>query len=228
MTARNDRSERYDPIPYRRDRKREEQMLEDARTFLDVALRRRSIRHFSPNPVPQKIIDLAIGAANSAPSGANMQPWTFVVVREPATKRRIREAAEREEKLNYSGRMPDEWVRALAPLGTDFNKEYLEIAPALIVVFRQDYHLDEQGQKVKHYYVTESVGIASGFLLAALNWAGLATLTHTPSPMGFLRDILERPAWERPFLLIPVGYPAEECTVPNIEKKTLDDVRLLR
>lgn len=202
-------------------------MMADARQFLDVALERRSVRAFSPEPVPQQVIDLAIEAASSAPSGANMQPWTFVVVRDPETKRRIREAAEEEERINYSGRMSPEWVKALAPLGTDWRKEFLETAPLLIVVFRQDYHV-EDGERIKHYYVTESVGIATGFLLAALNWAGLATLTHTPSPMGFLGEILERPAWERPFLLIPTGYPAEGCEVPDIARKTLDQVRILR
>lgn len=202
-------------------------MMADARQFLDVALERRSVRAFSPEPVPQQVIDLAIEAASSAPSGANMQPWTFVVVRDPETKRRIREAAEEEERINYSGRMSPEWVKALAPLGTDWRKEFLETAPLLIVVFRQDYHV-EDGERIKHYYVTESVGIATGFLLAALNWAGLATLTHTPSPMGFLAEILERPAWERPFLLIPTGYPAEGCEVPDIARKTLDQVRILR
>lgn len=198
-----------------------------ARHFLETALERRSVRSFSPDPVPQNIIDLAIEAASSAPSGANMQPWTFVVVRDPETKRRIRNAAEEEERINYSGRMPPEWVSALAPLGTDWRKEFLEVAPVLIVVFRQDFHV-EDGRRVKHYYVSESAGIATGFLLAALNWAGLATLTHTPSPMGFLGEILERPREERPFLLIPVGYPAEDCEVPDIRKKRLDEVRILR
>ncbi|MBW3670302.1 MAG: nitroreductase family protein, partial [Acidobacteria bacterium] len=185
------------------------------------------VRFFSAEPVPQHLIDLAIETASSAPSGANMQPWTFVVVRDPETKRKIRQAAEREERINYSGRMSPEWLRALEPLGTDWRKEFLEIAPALIVVFRQDYHV-EDGERVKHYYVTESVGIATGFLITALNVSGLATLTHTPSPMGFLSKILERPEWERPFLLIPVGYPAEGCTVPNLRKKPLDEVRILR
>lgn len=214
-------------IPYRRQRREESEMLEAARQFLDVTLQRRSVRFFSSDPVSQEIIDLAIEAANSAPSGANMQPWTFVVVRDPDIKRRIRHAAEEEEKINYSGRMPPEWIRALAPLGTDWRKPFLEDAPALIVVFRQDFRL-ESDQKIRHYYVTESVGIAVGFLLAALNWAGLATLTHTPSPMGFLREILDRPLWEKPFVLIPVGYPAKGCEVPDLTKKPLDQVRILR
>lgn len=217
----------YPTIPYRRPRMSESGMEEAARSFLATALERRSIRSFSSDPVPQTILDLAIEAASSAPSGANMQPWTFVVVRDPETRRRIRLAAEEEERINYSGRMSPEWVAALAPLGTDWRKEFLEIAPALIVVFRQDYHLGPDGAKIKHYYVTESVGLATGFLLAALNAAGLATLTHTPSPMGFLREILERPEWERPFLLIPVGYPDPSCEVPDIRKKELDQVRIV-
>lgn len=178
---------------------------------------------FSPDAVPLEVIDLAISAANTSPSGANMQPWKFVVVIDPSLKRRIREAAEAEEKENYSGRMPEQWLRALAPLQTDWQKEFLEIAPVLIVVFREDYH-EEGGERILHYYVSESVGIACGILLAALNAAGLETLTHTPSPMGFLREILERPRNEKPYLLIPVGYPAEDCRVPAIRKKTPEEV----
>lgn len=224
---RPEHDDRHDSIIYQRPHRSSEEMDAAARQFLQICLERRSVRFFSTEPVPQHLIDLAIETASSAPSGANMQPWTFVVVRDPETKRRIREAAEQEEKINYSGRMPPEWLRALEPLGTDWRKEFLEVAPALIVVFRQDHHV-EDGERVKHYYVTESVGIATGFLIAALNVSGLATLTHTPSPMGFLREILDRPEWERPFLLIPVGYPADRCTVPNLRKKPLDEVRILR
>ena len=166
---------------------------------------------------------MAIEAAAAAPSGANQQPWTFVVVTNQDVKRQIRIAAEKEEYENYHGRMPAEWLRALAPLETDWHKEFLEVAPALIVVFKQDYGL-EDGKHVTHYYVNESVGIACGFLLAALNAAGLATLTHTPSPMGFLRQILSRPGNEKAYLLIPVGYPAEGCRVPDIRRKALGDV----
>lgn len=217
----------YDSVPYRRVRPDEAESTAAAEEFLAKSLERRSVRAFSSEPVSPHLVDLAIETANSAPSGANMQPWTFVVVRDPEVKRRIREAAEEEERKNYSGRMTEEWIRALEPLGTDWRKEFLEVAPLLIVVFRQDYHVEE-GRHVKHYYVTESVGIATGFLLAALNNAGLSTLTHTPSPMGFLREILERPEWERPFLLIPVGYPSEDCRVPDIRKKPLDEVRIVR
>jgi len=178
--------------------------------------------------VPFELIENAIRAAASAPSGANRQPWHFVVVSNPGIKRRIRQAAEEEERAFYEHRAPDEWLEALAPLGTDEHKPFLEIAPYLIVVFRQDYGLTKadggEEKKAKNYYVLESVGIACGFLLAALHLAGLATLTHTPSPMGFLGEILGRPKNEKPFLLIPVGYPAEGAQVPNIEKKKLAEL----
>jgi iodotyrosine deiodinase len=210
-------------LPYRREHLPEAEMVGRARQFLDTAILRRSVREFAPDPVPREAIELAVRAAASAPSGANMQPWSFVVVTDPKLKQRIRVAAEAEEKESYERRMPEEWLRALEPLGTDWHKEFLEVAPALIVVFRQDYHMEE-GRRVLHYYVSESVGIACGFLLAALNAAGLATLTHTPSPMRFLGEILERPAGEKPYLLIPVGYPAEGCRVPEIEKKPLEHV----
>lgn len=212
-------------IPYERERLSADAMIAAARAFRDTILQRRTVREFSSEPVPDEAIDLAIEAAASAPSGANMQPWKFVVVRDPRLKREIRIAAEKEEFENYNGRMPDEWLRVLAPLQTDWHKEFLELAPLLIVVFKEDYGLDADGNRVTHYYVNESVGIACGFLLAALNAAGLATLTHTPSPMGFLRDILGRPKNEKAFLLIPVGYPAEGCRVPDLRKKSLDEVR---
>ncbi|MBI2214723.1 MAG: nitroreductase family protein [Acidobacteria bacterium] len=202
-------------------------MIARAASFLETALRRRSVRDFSPEPVPDEVIELAIRAAASAPSGANKQPWKFVVVRDPELKRKIRIAAEAEERESYERRMTEEWLDALAPLGTDWHKEFLETAPLLVVVFREDYGL-ENGEKVHHYYVGESVGIACGMLLAALNAAGLATLTHTPSPMGFLREILERPVNEKPFLLIPVGFPAGGATVPAISKKALADVMIVR
>ena len=190
--------------------------------------KRRSIRDFSDEPVPDEVIDDAIAVAGSAPSGANLQPWRFVVVRDPDVKRRIRGAAEDEERIFYDKRAPDEWLRALAPLGTDWRKPFLEIAPCLIVVFRIDYTVGPGGAEtnLKHYYVSESVGIACGFLLAALHMAGLATLTHTPSPMGFLTSILQRPKNEKPYLLIPVGYPAAGATVPTISKKPLDEIRV--
>lgn len=214
-------------IAYHRERLSEDEMRAAANSFLEDIRRRRTVREFSSDPIPDDVIATAIEAAASAPSGANLQPWKFVVVKDPALKREIRIAAEKEEYENYHVRMPEEWLRALAPLQTDWHKEFLEIAPVLIVVFKEDYGIDPGGRHVTHYYVNESVGIASGFLLAALNAAGLATLTHTPSPMGFLREILGRPKNEKAFLLIPVGYPAEGCRVPDIKKKPLGDVMII-
>lgn len=215
-------------IPYTRERLSRDEMIAAAREFLETVRLRRTVREFSSDDVPDEVLELAIEAASLAPSGANMQPWKFVVVRDPAVKREIRIAAEKEEYENYHGRMTEEWLRALAPLQTDWHKEFLEIAPALIVVFKEDYGIDADGRRVTHYYVNESVGIACGFLLAALNAAGLATLTHTPSPMGFLRDILGRPKNEKAYLLIPVGYPAENCRVPDLTRKPLGDVMITR
>lgn len=200
-----------------------------SREHLECMARRRTVRDFSADPVPFELIENAIRVASLAPSGANQQPWKFVVVADPEIKRQIREAAEAEERENYENRFPDEWLEALAPLGTDWHKSFLEVAPYLIVMFRIDYGIDaETGGKIKHYYVQESVGIAAGFLIAALHQSGLATLTHTPSPMGFLAKILERPANERPFLLIPVGYPAKDAQVPRIAKKSLDEILVIR
>jgi nitroreductase len=193
--------------------------------FLRALATRRTVRDFSPEPVAIELIENAIRCAASAPSGANQQPWRFVVVSDAAIKREIRVAAEAEERENYDRRFPDEWLQALRELGTDWHKPFLETAPYLIVVFRIDYGLDGD-RKIKHYYVQESVGIAVGFLLAALHAAGLATLTHTPSPMGFLQKILNRPANERPFVLIPVGYPAADAHVPMLTKKSLEEVML--
>jgi iodotyrosine deiodinase len=205
-----------------------EQQMADADAFLEAMLRRRTVRHFSSTPVPFHLIEDAIRTAATAPSGANQQPWHFVVVSDPEMKRRIRVAAEEEEKEFYNGRAPQEWLDALAPLGTDWRKPFLEEAPYLIVVFRIDYGLGQQDdgaeKKWKHYYVSESVGIAVGMLLCALHIAGLATLTHTPSPMGFLGEILGRPKNQRAFVVLPVGYPAEHAEVPDIGKKPLSEV----
>ena len=202
--------------------------LEASRQFLNVMGRRRTIRQFSSEPVPRELIDNAIRAAASAPSGANQQPWTFVVVSDPQTKRRIRDAAEAVEREGYEHRMSAEWLAALGPLGTDWHKPMLTEAPYLIVVFEQSYGLqtDPDGsiRKVKHYYVRESVGIAVGVLVASLTHAGLATLTHTPSPMTFLARLLGRPANERAYVLIPVGYPAADAQVPDITRKPLAEV----
>lgn len=198
------------------------EMQERAAAFYAEIQKRRTVREFSPRPVARDIIENCLRAAGTAPNGANLQPWHFVVVSNPEVKREIRLAAEEEERTFYHGRAPEEWLNALAPLGTDEHKPFLETAPYLIAIFAQSFGLDEQGQKIKHYYVTESVGIATGFLITALHQAGLATLTHTPSPMKFLNQILHRPEHERPFLLLVVGYPAEQVEVPNITKKPLE------
>jgi iodotyrosine deiodinase len=203
-----------------------------ARAFYDQIRLRRTVREFSAEPVPFEIIEMAIRAAATAPSGANQQPWRFVVVSNAETKRKIRAAAEAEEKEFYEHRAPNEWLEALAPLGTDWHKPFLETAPYLIVVFRLDYDLrrDEKGREVhsKNYYAQESVGIAVGILLTALHFAGLATLTHTPSPMAFLGQLLGRPKNERAFMIIPVGYPADGAKVPRITKKELGEVMIVR
>ena len=185
---------------------------------------RRSVRYFSSKAVPDQLIRNIIATANTAPSGANKQPWTFCLITNPSIKKEIRKAAEEEEFKSYNGRMPDVWLKDLAPLQTDWKKEFLEFAPLLIIVFKKSYDLDTNGSKKNNYYVTESTGIATGFLIAAIHNAGLVTLTHTPSPMNFLSKILQRPENEKPFLLLPVGYPAEDCWVPELKKKTLEEV----
>ena len=214
----------YVPTPLGFTRLSEEEALERSREFLARISDRRSVRHFSADPVPHELIENAIRAAGTAPSGANQQPWTFVVVSDPELKTRIRKAAEHEEELLYTQRASDEYLEAIEPIGTDAHKPHVTDAPYLIVVFEQAWSRDENGEKRKNYYVRESVGIAVGFMLLALHNAGLATLTHAPSPMGFLKDILERPENERPFLLIPVGYPADDAEVPQLEKKPLGDI----
>lgn len=200
-----------------------EEMLERAQAFYENVNRRRSVREFSDRPVSRDVIEAALMAANTAPSGANMQPWHFVAVSGVETKRRIRLAAEEEEREFYGHRASDEWLETLKQFGTDANKPFLETAPWLIAIFIQKFSEDEHGAKVKHYYPTESTGLASGVLITALHDAGLATLTHTPSPMKFLNQILGRPKTERPFLLLVVGYPADDCKVPDISRKTLDE-----
>ena len=201
-----------------------EEMARRAREFAQDLARRRSVRDFSDRPVPRAIIEDAIRAAGTAPSGANLQPWHFEAVRDPAVKARIREAAEEEERHFYAHRASDDWLAALAPLGTDDRKPFLETAPWLIAIFEQRWSYDAEGNKVKHYYPNESTGIATGMLIAALHRAGLATLTHTPSPMKFLNEILERPRNERPFLLLVVGYPAADARVPDIDRKSLEEI----
>lgn len=213
---------RFEPLTTYREYPPEE-MRARAGAFADDLHRRRTVRQFSTRPVAREVIEQCLRAAGSAPSGANMQPWHFAVVSDPAIKRQIREAAEVEEQQFYSGRAPQEWLDALAPLGTDDSKPFLERAPYLIVIFGQLFHLTPDGRKVKHYYVQESVGIATGLLIAAVHHAGLVSLTHTPSPMGFLATLLKRPANERAFLILVVGHPDETAEVPVITRKPLED-----
>jgi nitroreductase len=199
-----------------------EEMRARADAFAAEAARRRTVRAFSPRPLPPGVIEACLRTAGTAPSGANLQPWHFVVITDPDVKCRIREAAEIEEREFYEKRAPQEWLDALEPLGTDSSKPFLEVAPVLIAVFAETYGVLADGRRVKHYYVAESVGLATGLLVAAVHHAGLVSLTHTPSPMGFLNQILNRPANEKPYLLLVVGYPADDVQVPDITRKPLD------
>ena len=214
----------YTPAPLAFSRPPDEVALRDSRAFLDLMRRRRSVRHFSADAVPRELIENALRTAGTAPSGANQQPWSFVVISDRGIKERIRTAAEREEELLYTRRASEEYLHAIEPIGTDAVKPHLTDAPFLIAAFEQAWGQADDGSKRKHYYVRESVGIAVGLLIAALHNAGLATLTHAPSPMGFLKEILGRPANERPFLLLPVGYPADGAAVPTLDKKPLEQI----
>ena len=212
-------------VPYRRPRVELVEARARAVSFREEMATRRSVRSFSPEPVPRELIEHAIMTAASAPSGAHQQPWTFVAVSDPAVKHRIRIAAEAEERRNYEGgRMPQEWRDAIAPLGTDWRKPFLEVAPWIVVLFEQVHGWFPDGSVRKHYYARESVGIACGLFIAAIHRMGLATLTHTPSPMGFLSRTLDRPKSERPFVLLPVGFPADDCEVPDLTRKSIDEV----
>jgi iodotyrosine deiodinase len=202
----------------------ESEMEARARAFYEEVRTRRTVREYAPDPIPRSVIEQCLLAAGTAPNGANRQPWTFVVVSDADVKREIRIAAEAEEREFYEHRAPPEWLAALEPLGTGPEKPFLETAPCLIAIFAQSYEVSPDGRKLKNYYVTESVGIATGMLITALHHAGLATLTHTPSPMGFLNRLLNRPRNERPFLLLIVGYPAPDARVPDIGKKRLDKI----
>ena len=213
----------YPFLPYKGVEFSESETKMRSRDFYEFMEKRRTVRHFSDKPVPKEVIENIIMTASSAPSGAHKQPWTFCAVSDPAIKTKVRIAAEEEEYKSYHGRMSEEWLEDLAPLGTDEHKPFLEIAPWLIIVFKKSHNI-ENGKKKKNYYVAESVGLASGFLLTAIHNAGLVSLTHTPSPMKFLRNILNRPNTETPFLLIPVGYPAENAEVPDIHRKPAEEV----
>ncbi|WP_340682399.1 nitroreductase family protein [Amycolatopsis coloradensis] len=218
----------FEPVPYRPARVPAEESLATAADLRRRMDTRRTVRMFSTDPVPEQVVVDAIAVAATAPSGAHQQPWTFVLIKDAETKQRIRDAAEEEERVSYEGRLGEEWLSALRPLGTDAVKTHLTDAPYLIVVFQQRYFLDEDGTKHKHYYVDESVGIAVGMLLTALHLSGLAALTHTPSPMRFLGELLERPQNEKAFAVIPVGYSADDCVVPNLVRKSIDQVLIRR
>jgi iodotyrosine deiodinase len=218
----------YPTVPYCPQRVAPEDTIARLREQRDTAQARRTVRSFSPDPVPREAIELAIEIAGTAPSGAHRQPWHFEAISDSELKTRIREAAEVEEREFYDRRAPQEWLDALAPLGTDFRKEHITTAPWIVIVFRRDYDLMPDGTKLKNYYMTESVGIAVGFFIQALHRAGLATLTHTPSPMTFLRDICGRPLNEKPYILLPVGYPAADCRVPDIQRKSLAEISEFR
>ena len=214
---------KFIPLPHKTNYS-DEEMLKQSKEFNQLLQKRRTVRDYSNKPVAKEVIENCIKAAGSAPSGANMQPWHFVAISNAEIKSKIRQAAEKEEQEFYERRASEEWLKALEPLGTDTNKPFLETAPWLIAVFLERYGLGENGNRIKHYYTPESVGLACGMLITALQNCGMATLTHTPSPMGFLKEILKRPDNERPYLLIVCGHPAEDAQVPDIHRKPLEDI----
>ncbi len=214
----------YKPIPYEFEPLNAKTSVRRGKEFFDLMNRRRSVRDYSTEAPPRECIELAIKTAASAPSGAHHQPWRFVLIDDPDLKKAIREAAEEEERENYDNRFPPEWLQALAPLGTTGDKPFLEDAPYLVVVFKESYGVSEESDKITNYYVNESVGIACGMFIAALHTMGLVTLTHTPSPMGFLSQLLNRPPNEKPYILFPVGYPAEGAMVPDLKRKSFSEV----
>lgn len=211
-------------IPYRKKTYELQEMLERSTSYYNWLNERRSLRTFSDKAIDQKVIENIILSASTAPSGAHKQPWTFCAVGDAQLKSEIKKAAEEEEYTNYNGRMTDDWLKDLEPFATDWHKPFLEIAPWLIIVFKKTYDLDEEGNKLKNYYVNESVGLATGFLLTAIHNAGLVALTHTPSPLNFLQKILKRPENEKPYLLIPVGYPTKDASVPDLQRKPLSEI----
>jgi len=214
----------YLHIPYSIEEKSKAASIQASTEFYDLMDKRRSVRFFSDKAVPEEVINNIIKTANTAPSGAHKQPWTFCVISSKTLKHELRKKAEIEERINYESRMSETWKDDLAHLGTDDVKEFIDIAPWIIIVMRKPYDFDENGKKTNNYYVNESVGIASGFLIAAIHNAGLVTLTHTPSPMGFISTILDRPKNEKPYLLLPVGYPSNDCKVPDLKRKSLNEI----
>jgi nitroreductase len=219
-------AEKYPFIPYQQERLPPAEMTRRGDDFYGLMDRRRSVRDFAPDPVPRELIETAIRTASTAPSGAHRQPWRFVAISDPAIKRAIRIAAETEEKKSYEERMPPDWLRALAPIGTTWQKPFLEVVPWIVVVFEELFGVEADGTKLKNYYVPQSVGLACGLFIASLHTMGLATLTHTPSPMGFLSQILGRPKNEKPYILFPIGYPAADAEVPDLRRKALDEVAI--
>jgi len=218
----------YPFVPLQFSRRTIDDSIQRAASFYDEMNRRRTTRHFATDPVPRELIELAIRTAGTAPSGAHQQPWTFVAVSDPAVKQRIRDAAEREEHAFYNGKAPPDWLEALLPLGTDEHKPHLTDAPWVVVLFRKTYGLRDDGTRRSFYYTEESCGIAAGLFIAAIHHMGLVTLTHTPNPMGFLRDLLDRPVNERAMLVMPVGYPGVDAQVPDLARKTLDEIAVWR
>lgn len=219
-------SSSYRFISYTKETFSSEEMKKRSSAFYAWADKRRTVRDFSSEEIPQEVLDNILLTANTAPSGANKQPWTFCVVTDPEIKKQIRVEAEKEEKMSYESRMSEEWLEDLMAIGTDWNKPFLEIAPALIIVFKRSFETMLNGKKRQNYYVAESVGIACGFLLLAVHNAGLVALTHTPSPMNFLSKVLKRPDNEKPFLLIPIGYPSKTAAVPDIQRKKLEEIKV--
>lgn len=211
-------------IPYQKESFTEEEMINKAESFYHFMNKRRSVRDFSDKDIPKEVIENIIKTAGTAPSGAHKEPWSFCVIRNKDLKKQVRALAEEEERKNYESRMSDRWLEDLAPFGTDAVKEFIEVAPWIIIVLKQSYGFDEEGNKTQNYYVNESVGIAAGMLIAAIHNAGLVTLTHTPSPMNFIAKALGRPENEKPYLLIPVGHPAEDCKVPDLKRKEFKDI----
>ncbi|TNF48200.1 MAG: nitroreductase family protein [Bacteroidetes bacterium] len=211
-------------IPYTKEHYSEEEMTQRAKEFRDWAETRRSVRHFSNKHVPIEVMEELIMTGSSAPSGAHKQPWTFCLISNKELKAKLRELAEEEEYRSYNGRMSEEWIKDLAPLGTDWHKEFIDIAPWIVIIMKRAYEVGDEGKKLNNYYVSESVGLAAGFFLMAVHNAGLVALTHTPSPMNFISKALNRPENERPFLLIPVGYPADNAVVPDLSRKLKDSV----
>lgn len=217
-------TEKFPFIPYQKENYTEEEMIERASSFYKFMNKRRSVREFSDKDIPREVIENIVKTAGTAPSGAHKEPWTFCIIRNKDLKKQVRALAEEEERKNYESRMSERWLKDLEPFGTNPVKEFIDVAPWIIIVLKQSYGFDEDGNKTQNYYVNESVGIAAGMLIAAIHNAGLVTLTHTPSPMNFIAKALGRPENEKPFLLIPVGHPAEDCKVPDLKRKDFKDI----